>query len=126
MPEILGKYYTRNENNDGEDEVTVQEEQIDWDPNLSWAEGEDTGDLINTTFQLNTDPVTSRICVTDPNQPSTSKILYCLCQQEDDKSTPMIACDSGNCHIEWYHLPCVGLTQIPERQWICPRCSINK
>lgn len=125
MPEVLGKYFTRSDQGEV-DEVRIEEEEIDWDPELSWAAGDDSA--INEMDIVNIDaPSTSKTSIrlhTDPCQPSTSKILYCICQQEDDKLTPMIACDSGICQIEWYHMTCVGLTKIPEKQWICEKCKM--
>ncbi|KYB29552.1 hypothetical protein TcasGA2_TC031978 [Tribolium castaneum] len=62
-------------------------------------------------------------------EPSTSKatsidaVLYRICQEEDDQKTPMIACESGVCSIEWYHLACVGLESVPDGVWICDRCK---
>ena len=35
--------------------------------------------------------------------------LYCVCQQPYNVDTSMIECDS--CH-EWYHVKCVGLSQV--------------
>ena len=38
----------------------------------------------------------------------------------------MVACDSPNCKIEWYHFPCIGLTKKPDSNvanlWYCPEC----
>ncbi|KAF4310564.1 Zinc finger PHD-type protein [Botryosphaeria dothidea] len=57
----------------------------------------------------------------DPNEPR-----YCLCG--DVSYGPMIACDNANCEKEWFHLPCVGLSedaQPPRRQlWYCPPCRV--
>ena len=40
----------------------------------------------------------------------------------------MIACDGKSCHISWYHLDCVGMTQssVPRGKWLCPTCHANK
>ena len=40
----------------------------------------------------------------------------------------MIACDGKSCHITWYHLDCVGMTQssVPRGKWLCPTCHENK
>lgn len=38
----------------------------------------------------------------------------------------MIACDCPDCKFEWFHFPCVGLTQKPEPnhngEWYCMPC----
>ena len=39
---------------------------------------------------------------------------------EDDR--PMIACDYPGCPIEWYHLECLKLEEIPKGDWYCPDC----
>ncbi|TPX48640.1 hypothetical protein SeLEV6574_g01915 [Synchytrium endobioticum] len=46
--------------------------------------------------------------------------LYCLCQRISQGE--MIACDNEDCHIEWFHLGCVGLATAPEGKWFCPEC----
>jgi len=45
---------------------------------------------------------------------------YCVCGQASYGQ--MIACDNEDCEIEWFHLECVGLTQVPSEKWFCPLC----
>lgn len=52
----------------------------------------------------------------DPNEP-----VYCCCGSVSYGE--MVACDNRECPIEWYHLPCVGLTKAPKGRWYCFRCS---
>lgn len=49
---------------------------------------------------------------------------WCLCRREIPGST-MIACDSGNCQLEWFHLRCVGLGKVPRGKWCCQTCLAN-
>ena len=51
-----------------------------------------------------------------------SQQRYCRCDDIFDED--MIACDHPDCHIEWFHLDCVGLTpsDIPDGDWFCPSC----
>ncbi|KAK7547107.1 hypothetical protein IWX49DRAFT_504592 [Phyllosticta citricarpa] len=54
----------------------------------------------------------------DPNEER-----YCICG--DVSYGVMIACENEeNCEKEWFHLPCVGLADIPKRRekWYCPDC----
>ncbi|KAK8199273.1 hypothetical protein IWZ00DRAFT_494763 [Phyllosticta capitalensis] len=54
----------------------------------------------------------------DPNEER-----YCICG--DVSYGMMIACENEeNCEKEWFHLPCVGLAEIPKRRekWYCPDC----
>ncbi|XP_044724201.1 PHD-finger domain-containing protein [Hirsutella rhossiliensis] len=54
----------------------------------------------------------------DPNEPR-----YCLCNRVSFGT--MIQCDNmDNCKQEWFHLECVGLSDIPARttKWYCPDC----
>ncbi|XP_015260386.1 PREDICTED: inhibitor of growth protein 2-like [Cyprinodon variegatus] len=51
----------------------------------------------------------------DPNEPT-----YCLCEQVSYGE--MIGCDNEQCHIEWFHFSCVGLTYKPKGKWYCPKC----
>ncbi|WAR26318.1 ING3-like protein [Mya arenaria] len=52
----------------------------------------------------------------DPNEPR-----YCLCNQVSYGE--MVGCDNDDCPIEWFHYPCVGLTQAPKGKWYCPQCT---
>lgn len=53
----------------------------------------------------------------------TAKVcLWCVCEKVDDNS-PMIRCDNEDCDIAWYHFACVHITEIPEGQWYCPKCT---
>ncbi len=45
----------------------------------------------------------------------------CICGVEG--SGDWIACDSESCAVHWYHWECVGVTEEPVGDWICPRCS---
>ena len=45
---------------------------------------------------------------------------YCICGKEEYGD--MIACDSINCSVEWFHFPCVGLSEKPEGDWFCMDC----
>ncbi|OJA11611.1 hypothetical protein AZE42_01946 [Rhizopogon vesiculosus] len=53
----------------------------------------------------------------DPNEPR-----YCYCNQVSYGT--MIACDSDNCKLEWFHLPCTGLSEVPSKRqkWYCQNC----
>ncbi|KAI0202217.1 hypothetical protein F4808DRAFT_422365 [Astrocystis sublimbata] len=58
--------------------------------------------------------------VIDPSEPR-----YCQCNGVSFGT--MIQCDNvDNCEREWFHLECVGLTEIPARttKWYCPQCRI--
>ena len=40
----------------------------------------------------------------------------------------MIACENPKCDVEWYHLSCVGLDQLENKDlenldWFCPACE---
>ncbi|KAI1413691.1 hypothetical protein F5Y13DRAFT_179399 [Hypoxylon sp. FL1857] len=66
--------------------------------------------------------------VIDPEEPR-----YCLCNRVSFGI--MIQCDNvdklttphvQNCKQEWFHLECVGLSEIPARttKWYCPECRV--
>lgn len=48
--------------------------------------------------------------------------LYCHCNQPSYGA--MVACDAPNCPIEWFHLGCVGLAELPPQgaKWYCQDC----
>ncbi|XP_059617376.1 inhibitor of growth protein 3 [Phlebotomus argentipes] len=52
----------------------------------------------------------------DPNEPR-----YCICNQVSYGD--MVACDNEDCPFEWFHYPCVGITQSPKGKWYCPQCT---
>lgn len=52
----------------------------------------------------------------DPNEPR-----YCICNQVSYGD--MVACDNGDCPVEWFHYNCVGITQPPRGKWFCPQCT---
>ncbi|KAF2834941.1 hypothetical protein M501DRAFT_1008897 [Patellaria atrata CBS 101060] len=56
----------------------------------------------------------------DPDEPR-----YCVCGEVSFGT--MIACENDKCEKEWFHLSCVGLTEIPPRRslWYCPDCRKN-
>lgn len=51
---------------------------------------------------------------------------YCVCN--DVSHGVMIACESANCPMEWFHVACVGLADTEKRlrlsrlHWFCPVC----
>ncbi|KAI8993347.1 hypothetical protein BDB01DRAFT_776011 [Pilobolus umbonatus] len=51
----------------------------------------------------------------NPNEPT-----YCYCGQVSYGD--MIACDGNHCEKEWFHYPCVGLTESPPGKWFCNEC----
>jgi hypothetical protein len=56
----------------------------------------------------------------DPNEPR-----YCLCG--DVSFGTMICCENPDCDREWFHLDCVGLSEVPSRtaKWYCPECRVK-
>ncbi|KAI9508473.1 hypothetical protein F5148DRAFT_1195928 [Russula earlei] len=53
----------------------------------------------------------------DPNEPK-----YCYCNRVSFGN--MVACDYPQCKREWFHLACVGLTELPQsRTWYCRDCE---
>lgn len=51
---------------------------------------------------------------------------YCYCKRVSFGE--MIACDSDDCPIEWFHYGCVGIdpAQPPKGKWYCRECMANK
>ncbi|WIA42771.1 hypothetical protein OEZ86_008711 [Tetradesmus obliquus] len=50
-----------------------------------------------------------------------SEPRYCVCKGVSYGD--MVCCDNEECPIEWFHFPCVGLTEQPKGKWYCPDCS---
>ncbi|OJJ51669.1 hypothetical protein ASPZODRAFT_57011 [Penicilliopsis zonata CBS 506.65] len=68
----------------------------------------------NQDIRIDEDGVLEEI---DPNEPR-----YCLCG--DVSFGTMICCENQDCDKEWFHLDCVGLSEVPSRttKWYCPDC----
>ena len=47
--------------------------------------------------------------------------IWCVCREV--KGGSMIACDDKACGTQWFHLECVGLTEVPSGKWLCPTCK---
>eukprot|EP00039_Didymoeca_costata_P015745 m.272660 g.272660 ORF g.272660 m.272660 type:complete len:245 (-) comp16275_c7_seq1:5335-6069(-) len=48
--------------------------------------------------------------------------LYCICNGMSHGT--MVGCENENCQNgEWFHLECVGLTEVPKGKWWCPACD---
>ncbi len=46
--------------------------------------------------------------------------VWCFCRQKE--SGQMIACDSEQCPITWFHTSCLKMNRIPKGKWFCPEC----
>ncbi|KUJ20959.1 uncharacterized protein LY89DRAFT_715261 [Mollisia scopiformis] len=58
--------------------------------------------------------------IIDPDEPR-----YCICNRVSFGT--MIGCENSECEKEWFHLECVGLTEVPARttKWYCPQCRVT-
>ena len=45
--------------------------------------------------------------------------LYCYCR-EPEADEVMIGCNNQDCLIEWFHVKCLNLTDIPQSKWYRP------
>eukprot|EP00879_Flechtneria_rotunda_P003977 GHRR01004217.1.p1 GENE.GHRR01004217.1~~GHRR01004217.1.p1 ORF type:complete len:297 (+),score=123.71 GHRR01004217.1:203-1093(+) len=50
-----------------------------------------------------------------------SEPRYCVCRGVSYGE--MVACDSEDCPIEWFHYGCVGITEPPKGKWYCSHCA---
>ncbi|KAK0228250.1 hypothetical protein IW262DRAFT_1455434 [Armillaria fumosa] len=66
-------------------------------------------------------PITYTPESTDPDEPK-----YCYCERISFGE--MIACDNPPCKIEWFHLSCTGLTEVPSqsKKWYCNNCKASR
>jgi len=44
------------------------------------------------------------------------EVPYCLCRRGTYGT--MVGCDNRDCKIEWFHLECVGLKELPQGGWM--------
>jgi inhibitor of growth protein 3 len=59
----------------------------------------------------------------DTTEADGEEPLYCYCRSVSYGD--MIACDSDDCPIEWFHYACVGIDPAhpPRGKWYCKECS---
>lgn len=49
--------------------------------------------------------------------------LWCVCSGPDNHEL-MIKCDSKSCHVRWFHVACLGLSnENITAKWFCPFCK---
>ena len=46
---------------------------------------------------------------------------YCVCRGPDD-GRKMICCDNSLCTVQWYHVRCLKLKNVPKGKLYCPLC----
>lgn len=56
----------------------------------------------------------------DEDEDEDDPTLYCFCQKKSFGN--MIGCDNDNCEFQWFHYACVGISQQPSGEWLCPEC----
>ena len=66
-------------------------------------------------YALSFDASTSSTACGEPYEP-----VYCYCKGPEEGE--MIACDNGDCSIEWFHLDCLKIKSAPKGKWYCPDC----
>ena len=49
---------------------------------------------------------------------------WCYCRGSADHSGEMIGCDSESCQIQWFHMSCLNMDEIPDGDWFCPECRL--
>ncbi|KAH8835067.1 hypothetical protein DL96DRAFT_21045 [Flagelloscypha sp. PMI_526] len=50
--------------------------------------------------------------------------LYCFCNRVSFGQ--MIGCDNQKCEKEWFHIECVGLSDVPDGGWYCDVCKAKR
>ena len=45
---------------------------------------------------------------------------WCYCDKLE--SCRMFGCDNAECHTEWFHYTCLGISSAPKGKWYCPEC----
>ncbi|KAG2149273.1 hypothetical protein DEU56DRAFT_781389 [Suillus clintonianus] len=68
---------------------------------------------------------TRSVKLTIPAQADSNEPRYCYCNQVSYDT--MVACDSDTCKLEWFHLPCTGLSALPSKRqkWYCQSCILK-
>lgn len=80
---------------------------------------------LQTRQHANQQPVATMQQAQVQVQPSTAPVkIWCTCKRQLGEE--MVGCDNENCPIDWFHLSCVGLKQLPDEgvEWFCsPACK---
>ncbi|KAI8604793.1 inhibitor of growth proteins N-terminal histone-binding-domain-containing protein [Dissophora ornata] len=106
-PSSKRKKQTHSSNNNGSNAAT---------PASTTSEKRKGGTVAATGSKAAKKPASFTELPIDPNEP-----LYCYCQQVSYGE--MVACDNGDCEVEWFHLSCVNLKAPPKGKWYCKDCS---
>ncbi|UJO16283.1 Chromatin modification-related protein [Fulvia fulva] len=48
--------------------------------------------------------------------------IYCYCKKVSFGD--MVGCDNDNCPYQWFHYKCVGVSEEPTGEWLCPTCRV--
>ena len=59
--------------------------------------------------------------IVNNNNPVFIQQIYCTCKKPNGGE--LIGCDSSKCKVEWFHIECVGLKEVPKGQWFCGDCK---
>lgn len=51
----------------------------------------------------------------DQANPEVDSGNLCICGK--DKGGTMVGCDNANCHVQWFHLQCLGTKEDPARKF---------
>ena len=51
---------------------------------------------------------------------TTDPLTFCYCKGPE--AGTMIACDNPDCQVEWFHIKCLHLKNVPKGKWYCPDC----
>jgi hypothetical protein len=55
-----------------------------------------------------------------------SENCICVPRKPDVADEPCVGCSGNGCKQEWFHLPCVGLIEVPTGHYYCPLCCFIK
>lgn len=59
--------------------------------------------------------------IDDENENDDDDALYCICNKVSYGD--MVGCDNDDCAKQWFHYKCVGVTEEPTGEWLCPDCK---
>lgn len=78
-------------------------------------------ELIGRWFSRPSIQCTPQAITSIPPTDSQNSEKFCYCQQVEH--VDMVGCDNSKCQYQWFHLPCLGLTDFPHTsKWYCPDC----
>ena len=126
MPELVFKYFTKQENFAPESLYTTDTSVCDNTDSFGMISfGAQSTIETDTPIEPDRNEASTTLattsCDTSSSHVSTDSKSYCYCITGDDGSL-MIRCSNRQCKLKWFHHRCIGIKHVPKGIWHCKNC----